>query len=295
MTHRRAQRLIETCSACQIALVVKPVTLAQYIASPVGNAWIGRSTACWFAPSGVRAISIFDSPTHDDVLELVQALQADTCEGIPPTFSSWVDLRRASSIDPGAFQALFEYMQTQRDFYAQRVTQSVIIQRGGTVGALAAGYTRLLGDPFPVTIFSDLSSALGALSLSDEERVRFAEGIQSLDDAAARGEQWVTRLRHYLAENLQAASLASAAHALAVAPRTLQRGLREEGTAFRSELRQARVRRAQQLLVQTDIKTLAVGLDVGFSTLQNFTDAFRKTCGMTPAEWRQNNRSDISG
>ena len=65
---------------------------------------------------------------------------------------------------------------------------------------------------------------------------------------------------------------------------------RSEFKVLRHELRKARVSRAMGLLEGTDMKLMAVALEVGFAKLANFTDAFRRQTGSTPAQWRATRR-----
>src|SRR5688572_14486090 len=63
-------------------------------------------------------------------------------------------------------------------------------------------------------------------------------------------------------------NLQRAAKRLAMSPRTLQRRLSEAGTTFRRELALARIRRAQHLLVSSELSMSRVAFEVGFSTSQ---------------------------
>lgn len=66
------------------------------------------------------------------------------------------------------------------------------------------------------------------------------------------------------------------ARRLGLSVRSMQRRLRDRGTSFEQELRRARVRRAQRLLAETDLKLAGVALDTGFATPAHFSRAFRE-------------------
>jgi AraC-like DNA-binding protein len=83
-----------------------------------------------------------------------------------------------------------------------------------------------------------------------------------------------------------AASLEDIAKHIHVSPRTLKRKLADEGTTFsaiRDDLRR------QRALLLLDDRRLAIGevaTRLGYTELPNFTRAFRKWTGMTPAAYR---------
>ncbi|MDP0501147.1 MAG: helix-turn-helix domain-containing protein [Verrucomicrobiota bacterium JB022] len=59
------------------------------------------------------------------------------------------------------------------------------------------------------------------------------------------------------------------------------------GTTLMDYLLHHRVSHAQRLLATTDRKIVDLALESGFSSLSRFNDAFRKTCGVTPREYRR--------
>lgn len=81
-------------------------------------------------------------------------------------------------------------------------------------------------------------------------------------------------------------SLDSAARALDIAKRTLQRALRQEGTDFRSLVNAIRARRAMELLRRTGASVTAISTELGYSTSANFARAFRNATGLAPEEFR---------
>lgn len=57
-------------------------------------------------------------------------------------------------------------------------------------------------------------------------------------------------------------------------------------------LTQHRLFNAQRLLATTDQKIIDVALDSGYPTLSWFNEAFKKSCGCSPSEYRRQNRID---
>jgi len=72
--------------------------------------------------------------------------------------------------------------------------------------------------------------------------------------------------------------------------RSLSRRLSELGTSFRDEVQRARLRAAEALLVDTDLKLDAVGRAIGFTSRAHFSDFFRRATGEAPSEFRARRR-----
>ena len=69
--------------------------------------------------------------------------------------------------------------------------------------------------------------------------------------------------------------------------RSLQRHLEEQGTSFRGELVQARVRAAQVMLLETTDSIDSIARALGFKATGAFTTMFGRTVGVSPAEFRR--------
>jgi AraC-like DNA-binding protein len=72
--------------------------------------------------------------------------------------------------------------------------------------------------------------------------------------------------------------------------RTLQRSLQDEGVTFRDLRRRARMERSKFLLTETDMKLLAIALDVGFRKTAQLRRLFLEELGVGPSEWRRSMR-----
>jgi AraC-like DNA-binding protein len=53
---------------------------------------------------------------------------------------------------------------------------------------------------------------------------------------------------------------------------------------------QTRIRKAKTLLADVQMPLSAIALELGFADQSHFTKAFRRGSGITPGEWRNNNR-----
>jgi AraC-like DNA-binding protein len=82
-------------------------------------------------------------------------------------------------------------------------------------------------------------------------------------------------------------SLDDAAVHLSTSRRTLQRALQEEGITFRDLRRRARMERAKFLLAESNMKLLAIALDIGFRKTAQLRKLFLEEVSMGPSEWRR--------
>lgn len=62
------------------------------------------------------------------------------------------------------------------------------------------------------------------------------------------------------------------------------------GESFVTYLKQIRVREAQRLLVETDMKILDISHQVGYANEKHFMKVFRTFSGVSPSEYRRNMR-----
>ncbi|GAL35856.1 transcriptional regulator AraC family [Vibrio maritimus] len=76
------------------------------------------------------------------------------------------------------------------------------------------------------------------------------------------------------------------AQALGMTRRTLQRNLKARGLVFKQMKEQARLHKAMELLAYTDLSVAEISWQVGYTDLSNFNRAFKKRCGITPANYR---------
>ena len=62
----------------------------------------------------------------------------------------------------------------------------------------------------------------------------------------------------------------------------------QTGSSFVSYLKQMRIRHAQRLLAETDMKVLEISHRVGYVNEKNFMKIFKALCGVSPSEYRRN-------
>lgn len=125
---------------------------------------------------------------------------------------------------------------------------------------------------------------------------------QSNPDLAGNIESWMNeyltniqsmplaaKVRQLLLENITNGVLDQGAIAdqLAMSTRALQRGLKEEGLGFRELLEDTRRDLAKKFLRQQKLSLTEICYLLGFSDQSNFTKAFKRWTGETPAGYRQ--------
>lgn len=78
-----------------------------------------------------------------------------------------------------------------------------------------------------------------------------------------------------------------AAHTLNMSERTLHRKLKEQDTNYRQILDNVRLRRARELLENTDFPISQISENLGFSEIASFTRFFRRVAGVPPSTYRK--------
>ena len=76
-----------------------------------------------------------------------------------------------------------------------------------------------------------------------------------------------------------------------MAPRTLHRHLKREGTSYRQILEKVSHTIASQQLTNTSITVEEISLLLGYIDVANFRRAFKRWTGITPSDYRTNNRN----
>ncbi len=125
--------------------------------------------------------------------------------------------------------------------------------------------------------------------------------ITVADIARARVEcRTLNRLRDVLEQQIWTqvlsgrVSIESAAHAVDTSVRTLQRELNREGTSFRELANAMRIKRAAELLRDTDLSVTAISTVLGYAAPAHFARAFRQGRGISPHEFRVHAASNVA-
>jgi AraC-like DNA-binding protein len=206
---------------------------------------------------------------------------------------SLLDIRGLEHVDLAGFGLIGRYMSRHRSKLAQRVIRHAVIRAEGLLGAVVSGSYEIFAAPYPVSLFTDLSAALTWLDPPLDPGLR--ESIVLLCEGAAGPPNLLAQLHAVLSTDLEHADLSRAATRMGITARTLQRRLQELGTSFRAELDITRIREGQRRMLHSDSPLTEIAVDLGFSSLQNFSRQFRRVVGEAPSAWRQRVRTRDGG
>lgn len=261
--------------------------LAEYRSSPTGSYVISSSFMVWCADPQFYGMAIWGCPDAAEIRRLCQLLDVEVRPEAMP-HASLVDLRHLRSVDPLAFATFVDHLQARAPLYRELVTCQARVRPKGLPGAIVAGFGKIVRPSHPVSVHESLGEALAWLGRSDRSDL-----VGELEEivASAMGElKSVQRLRRVLVPPLSEVTLDSAARLLGLSTRTLQRRLRDEGTSFQAEHATAQVRAAQTLLRDPALTLTMIAIEVGASSLANFSTMFRRQTGEAPSEWRRRSR-----
>ncbi|MFG6083246.1 AraC family transcriptional regulator [Paracoccus litorisediminis] len=109
---------------------------------------------------------------------------------------------------------------------------------------------------------------------------------------AELGSDLVGQLRRIIHNQLENGPprLDEAAAALGLSRHVLQRRLKDFGTSFQTLQQSVRFEAAQRYLAETDLPLVEISGILSFSEAAVFTRTFQRLAGMTPSEWRRENR-----
>lgn len=62
---------------------------------------------------------------------------------------------------------------------------------------------------------------------------------------------------------------------------------KEEGMTFSNYLTEVRIRKARELMEQTDLKIYEISQNVGYNSVEHFTRVFKKLCNVSPGNYRK--------
>jgi AraC-like DNA-binding protein len=268
------------------ALALAP-TLQAFSGAPAGRYIVLRTSLHFFAPHGaLSGVVTWGEPTEADVSRMLAVTLGIAGAGGPRV--ALIDAREIGRVDPFSFRALTRYADEHASSIVRRITKLAVVHAQDMVGAVAAGFFRVVRLPIPSETFTDVQQALAWLG-----QVQDAPLLAEVDALAATARTLPAEVRELAAllETRPRATLAGAASSLAISKRTLQRLLAEHGTSFRSELDAARVRVAQRLLLESSEPIARVAIEVGCSSPQQLSEIFRRVVGEAPREWRARMRA----
>jgi methylphosphotriester-DNA--protein-cysteine methyltransferase len=260
-------------------------TPEELAANPVGNYWLGETQLVWCADAQTCGTITWGQPTATHVGELTRALELARHPDLAGGFDVFMDTSAIEVVDWQPFSALGTYVRDRLPEWAKVIRKQAVIVPSGPAAPLLAGMVPLLGMTYPMKFFGDRDEAIAWL-----ERPGVLEAVTEAAELAASARSltpMVQRLRSWLEGALLDATLESAASALTLSARTLQRELQTASTSFTAEVQAARVRVAIKKLTETDEKIESIARDVGCVSASQLSALFKKHVGDTPAKVRE--------
>ncbi len=266
-------------------LPLRVATCEELLLGPVGRYAHGSSFLIWCSSPELCGLVVWGRLTLADLELLIRVFDRGEHSGIALPCDFVFDTRRLEAIEPGGFDYLVRELSTRIGVLHRRLRRQAFLRGDGVFGAVVAGFYPVLEAEFASKIFTEQRAALAWLGENDE---RVSDEIDRRVAEVVAGSTILDRLRTYLASRFgKRTSIDEAARWLGVSSRSLQRQLLEAKTSFRAELDHARLRLAQQLLRETDLKIAAIAERVGASTEASFIAFFRRRTTQSPAAWRQ--------
>jgi AraC-like DNA-binding protein len=253
--------------------------------APVGRFCVIGSSFLWCASPSLAGTYLWDRQSEAETRDILATFDL-SMRSMSASFDVILDTRGVEAVDPEPLQILFSWMVSRLGDLAHRLRLQACIIREGPIGLLLTGLMPVTGQTQPYRLFSDpgeafalLASATGAELCAEIERI--AELVRDVPREV--------RVTRELLEARLDVPLDEVSRSLGMSPRSLQRVLGRHGTSFHDEVVRARLARAQALLRSGDLKLADVGARVGISE-RALGLLFRAKTGLTPAEWRKQQR-----
>lgn len=261
-----------------------------FVEEPVGRYVVGRGWLHFCATPSLWGAAVWgraEPQNLTSLFELVDRTLQRAGEHV-----SLLDMRGLEHVDLAGFGLIGRYMSKHRSTLARRVIRHAVIRANGLLGAVVSGSYEIFAAPYPVSLFTELDQALDWLDPPVDAAAR--ERVVRLCEGAIGIPSLLTQLHSVLATDLDNAELPRAAATMGISARTLQRRLQELGTSFRAELDVTRIQEAQRRMLHSPAPLTEIAIDLGFSSLQNFSRQFRRVVGETPSAWRQRFQSEAT-
>jgi AraC-like DNA-binding protein len=268
--------------------VKRVATPDELAADPVGRYWLSETQLVWCCDQQTCGSAHWGQPDERDARELTRALELSRHPALAGGFEVFMDTSAIERVEWAAFSQLFEYVRGRLGEWATTIRRQAVVVPGGPAGALLAGMVPLLGMRYPLHFFPDAARALDDLGWrARPDAVAAIDEVTQVIEAVRSVSPTVQRLRAWLDGALDRPSLDSAAHALRLSPRSLQRELKAAATSFTAEVHAARVRVATVMLEDSDDKIEVIARAVGCASASQLSALFRRQVGETPARHRE--------
>ena len=266
-------------------------SIEDLLGCPVGRFFVGPTFAYFYPDPHFNGFSLWGSPSVSDIEMLNRLMDAVL---IPPAREhvSLIDARGLCGVAPASFAVMGSYVVRRSAAFRAVIHRQALLRPAGLLGAVVAGFYDVVSVSYPTAVFTHLERALEWLGVGQGAGV--TKLLDSLGGAPRSTDEWLDRFRIHLEKNhADSLSLEHAAEATGVSARTLQRRLQAAHTTFRTEVRSARVRAAQRLMITTDLSLTAIAFESGCASLQHFSVLFREVTGECPSQWKATRRPTV--
>ncbi len=260
----------------------------QFVKDPFGRYVAGRTWLAFCEDKTLAGFVLWGNPDESDAQSFLQVLPPPGA-AFASRMARLVDVRRLGSPDPAAFAVFAQRVVEHGEHLPQIVSKAAVLHVGAMSGALAFGLQGVAPTPFPMALFAAPEAALAWLGAT--RGLALARELDELQAWVSGASPLLRDLRALLAGHVCDASLPTAARALGLSTRSLQRRLLEQGASFQDEVNVARIRAAERLLLDGDRTVDQVASAVGFSSSHHFAALFRKLVGTSPSRWRAARRA----
>lgn len=258
-----------------------------FLADPIGHYIRRPGFTYWYPWPGFTGFALVGRPTADEIRELNVVMDVV----LPPradTHISLIDTSCLEGVEQEAFVAMATYLATRREIFARLIRRQALVRPSGVVGAVVAGFYRVVSAAYPVEVFERVTDA--ALWLGLAQPMDFAQTLLGFHQADTQPDHVLLQLREHLRKDLTQTTLRQVARGMGMSIRTLQRRLNRSRTSFQSELNAAQIGLGKQLMLESDATLTEIAYAVKCSSLQHFSSMFRKLTSETPSDWRERHR-----
>ena len=260
----------------------------ELLQSPIGRYFVGHAFVIWVHSPTLAGSIYFGRPSEEDFPQLLQLSPLPLSPALAPQFDAVIDCTRLEGLSVTSFELLVRHLSEIGDV-TDRVHRAAVVRPGNMTGATLGGlFHEWVQTRFHAALFTDPVEAYRWLGRPDGDGER--QRVEAALKEALGVPPFLRNLRDWLALNLADPSVATAARALGLSSRSLQRHLQGAETRFRGEVDRARVRAAEGLLVDGDEKLEAIAREVGCASLSHFSTLFRRATGETPSDFRTRRR-----
>ena len=265
-------------------LVAAP-SLEAFRAAPIGRWIAGESFLLWASTPTLAGSVYFAKPAEVEWSALLLLADLPRHPAFQPPFDCVVDASGVDGLSPAAFDALLGHVPDMWG-YSGLVRRLAVVRPRGFVGAALTGvFYDAVRSRFPAALFEERSEAFAWLERRDTGPV--AGELSELIARVRVTPPLLRKLREHLTARRGGSDLRTAAEAVNLTQRSLQRHLGEWKTSFRVEAQRARIAAAEAMLLDRDLKIEVVAARAGFASGSHLARSFRSHTGESPAEFRR--------